>query len=113
MKTIIAGSRYGFVAKNTFEGVESSGFEVTEVVSGGAIGVDRDGEYYAKVNQLPCTRFIPKWDELGKRAGFVRNQEMANYADALVAIWDGKSKGTEHMISCMKKLNKPTYVYIR
>lgn len=113
MKVIIAGSREGFVAKNVFEAVEQSGFSISEVVSGGARGVDRDGEYYARCNNLPVKQFIPKWDMLGKAAGFWRNDEMAKYADALVAIWDGKSKGTKHMIDAMTKLGKPIYVYER
>jgi hypothetical protein len=113
MKVIIAGSRTGFVARNVFEAVEESPFvgKITEVVSGGARGVDRDGEYYAKCRGLPFKQFIPEWDEYGKGAGFRRNKEMANYADALVAVWDGESRGTANMIKTMETLGKPVYVY--
>lgn len=113
MKVIVAGSREGFVARNVFEAIEESKFNITEVVSGGARGVDRDGEYYAKLNNIPIKQFIPDWDGLGKSAGHQRNRAMGDYADALVAVWDGKSPGTKGMIEYMKSLNKPVYVYQR
>ncbi len=113
MKVIIAGSRDGFVARNVFEAIEESKFKITEVISGGARGVDRDGEYWARLNNIPIKQFIPDWERSGKAAGLLRNLDMAEYADALVAVWDGKSKGTKHMIEAMQKMNKPTHVYIR
>ena len=70
----------------------------TEIVSGGARGADRVGEFVAQFYNIPVKRFIPDWDTLGKRAGYVRNAEMAEYADALLVFWDKKSKGSEHMI---------------
>jgi glycerophosphoryl diester phosphodiesterase len=75
----------------------------TEIVSGGAKGADRCGEFIAQFFSLPVKQFIPDWDGLGKRAGFVRNTEMAEYADALLAFWDKKSKGTAHMIQTAKQ----------
>lgn len=113
MKVIVAGSRTGFVARNVFEAIEESQFIVTEIVSGHAQGVDKDGEYYAYCNSLPIKVFIPEWDTHGKKAGILRNKQMGNYADALVAVWDGNSKGTKHMIEYMQSLNKPVYVYKR
>lgn len=113
MKVIVAGSREGFVARNVFEAIEESGFTVSEVVSGTARGVDKDGEYYAKCRDIPVKQFPADWDAHGKRAGFLRNEQMAQYADALVAVWDGQSKGTKHMIDTMKKLNKPVFIYQR
>jgi hypothetical protein len=112
---IIAGSREGFVARNVFEAIEESPFvnQITEVVSGGARGVDRDGEYYASTKELHCKVFPADWEGLGKKAGLLRNIQMADYADALIAVWDGKSKGTKHMIDTMKKLGKPVFVYER
>lgn len=82
-------------------------------MSGCARGVDRDGEYYAKCNNIPVKHFIPQWDVYGKAAGMVRNHEMALYADALIAVWDGKSRGTQHMILDMQKTGKPVHIYIR
>lgn len=115
MKVIVAGSRKGFVARNVFEAIEESPFhgKIAEIVSGGSSGVDRDGEYYATCNSLPVKRFLPDWDRNGKVAGILRNKEMGDYADALVAIWDGQSKGTAHMIQYMKSLGKPLYLYKR
>lgn len=76
---------------------------ITEIVSGGARGADRVGEFIAKCNNIPVKRFIPDWDGLGKKAGHVRNREMGNYADALLAFWDGQSKGTKGMIDYATK----------
>ena len=75
----------------------------TEIVSGGARGADRVGEWVAHVSGVPIKQFIPDWSGLGKRAGFVRNAEMGDYADALLAFWDGKSKGTKSMIDYATK----------
>lgn len=69
-----------------------------EIVSGGARGADRLGEFYAIDKNLPIRRFPADWDKFGKRAGFLRNSEMANYANELIAFWDGQSRGTKHMI---------------
>lgn len=74
-----------------------------KVVSGGARGADLVGERIASMCHLPVDRFIPNWDTLGKRAGFVRNAEMADHADALLAFWNGVSRGTKHMIDVATK----------
>lgn len=112
MKTIIAGSRgitdYFIIAS----AVEQSNFQITEVVSGAARGVDKLGEKYAVLNSIPIKQFIPDWNGLGKRAGFVRNAQMADYADALIAIWDGESRGTKHMIDDATKKGLKVYVYL-
>lgn len=75
----------------------------TEIVSGGARGADRCGEFIAQFFSLPVKQFIPDWDGLGKKAGHVRNREMGDYADALLAFWDGQSKGTKGMIDYARK----------
>ena len=113
MKVIVAGSREGFVRKDVFNAIIASPFhgKITEVVSGNARGVDRDGEYYAFAHALPVTKFLPDWGKEGKKAGMLRNIQMGNYADALIAVWDGQSKGTKQMITYMQGLNKPVYIY--
>jgi hypothetical protein len=73
------------------------------IISGGARGADRLGERFAKENDLPLTIFPADWTTHGKRAGYLRNEQMAQHADMVVAFWDGKSKGTKHMIDIMKK----------
>ena len=69
-----------------------------EIVSGGAVGADGLGEQYARERGYQIKRFIPDWSHYKKRAGFIRNEDMAQYADALIAFWDGISKGSKHMI---------------
>jgi len=99
MRTIIAGSRGITSYDAVCIAIEASGIEITEVVSGTAKGVDTLGERYAIENNIPIKRFPAKWKEFGKRAGLLRNTEMAEYAEALIAIWDGKSPGTRDMIN--------------
>lgn len=69
-----------------------------QIVCGMARGADRLGEQYAKENGYKVLYVPADWDRYGKSAGFIRNEEMAGLADALVAFWDGKSSGTRHMI---------------
>lgn len=111
MKTIIAGSRSIQDYRVVERAILSSGFTITEIVSGGAMGVDKMGEKYALYNNISIKRFIPQWDLYGKAAGVYRNADMAEYADALIAIWDGKSKGTENMISTANRLKLKVFVY--
>lgn len=82
-----------------------------EIVSGMARGADILAYQYAKENNLVCHEFPADWEKYSKAAGFIRNKQMAAFADALLAFWDGHSKGTSHMISLMIKLNKPTEVH--
>lgn len=116
MKVIIAGSRTITDYKDVEDAIKASGFNVTEVVSGMAQGVDRLGIEYAKIhNDIPVAEFPAAWKvdgQINKNAGRERNLKMAIYADALVAIWDGESNGTKHMIEAMKKINKPASVLI-
>lgn len=69
-----------------------------QIVSGTAKGADKLGERYAKENYISLKQFPAEWSKYGKSAGYKRNVQMAEYADALIAFWDGKSKGTKHMI---------------
>lgn len=109
IKVIIAGTRdfndYAFLKKNVdyfLQGINPNNEEI-EIVSGNARGADKLGERYAKEHNLPVKLFPANWDKYGKRAGYLRNQEMANYSDMLIAFWDEKSKGTKHMIDIAKK----------
>ena len=76
------------------------------VICGEARGADLLGKKYAQEHNIQVLSFPANWDKYGKSAGFRRNEEMAKEADALVAFWDGKSKGTGHMIQTMLKLGK-------
>ncbi len=77
-----------------------------EIVSGTAKGADEMGEIYAAYKRYKVKRFPANWDLYKKAAGFIRNKEMAEYSDALIAFWSG-SRGTENMIELMKKMDKP------
>jgi hypothetical protein len=111
VKVIIAGSRGIDDYPTVLRAIVAADFDITEVVSGGARGVDRLGEKYAALQGLPVKRFIPDWANDGKRAGFDRNREMAHYADALIAVWDGQSRGTRHMIEVATRGGMPVSVY--
>jgi hypothetical protein len=69
------------------------------IISGTCRGADLLGEQYARENNLPVYRFPANWKKYGKTAGYLRNRKMAEKADALVAFWDGKSRGTANMIT--------------
>lgn len=98
MKTIVAGSR-GFTNYSMMcEFLHRNPWQITEVVSGTARGANQLGEKWASDMGIPIKKFPADWDTHGKRAGYLRNAEMAEYADALVAFWDGESRGTKHMI---------------
>jgi len=88
---------------------QHSDLDKIRIVSGTARGADQLGEQYAKITGYEVSRFPADWDGLGKRAGYVRNAEMAKFAVAdgncgvLIAFWDGKSRGTKHMIDLAEK----------
>ncbi len=113
MKLIIAGSRnitdIDIVLKALITLVPLN--RVKEVVSGTARGVDKLGERWAQTMKVPIKKFPANWDKFGKSAGYRRNEEMAQYADALLAIWDGESKGTKHMIDLANKYGLKIYVH--
>jgi hypothetical protein len=114
MKLIIAGSRtlkpsYGFI----WDCIKILRItNITEIVSGTARGVDQEGEHWASHAKVPIKRFPANWDILGKKAGPIRNAEMASYADALLLIWDGKSSGSSNMKTQMNLNGKPIYEVI-
>lgn len=83
-----------------------------EIVSGGARGADKIGERFAADWSAPIKRFPADWGKHGKAAGYIRNEEMAKYADILVAFWDGESKGTKHMIDLALKHGLEVHVYM-
>lgn len=87
---------------------------VTEIVSGGARGIDSLGENWAKgyANGLKIQIFPADWDRYGRGAGPMRNKEMAEYADILLLIWDGESRGSSSMKRNMEKLNKKVFEVI-
>lgn len=120
MRCIIAGSRTitNYAAlERIMKMVESMGWPpITEIVSGGAKGVDSLGERWAVEHNLPIKRFEARWIEYGRGAGPIRNKQMAEYANAesrgaCVALWDGKSSGTKHMNSIAMALGMFTCLW--
>lgn len=109
MKTIIAGSRSLKDFKLIQEAITESKFDVTRVIVGGAGGIDQLAERWAKEKFMRYTVFYPDWSR-GKSAGYIRNEKMADQADALIAIWDGKSVGTAHMIDIARKYGLKVYI---
>jgi len=112
MKVIIAGSRTLTNYQTVLDAIAASGFFISQVVSGGASGVDQLGELYAFEQDLSLKVFPAKWSLYGKGAGPIRNQEMADYAEALIAVWDGESTGTKDMIARARDKGLEVYVHV-
>jgi hypothetical protein len=112
MKVIIAGSRSVDDYSLIVQAVERSGYNITEVVCGCAVGIDRLGEQWARANNIPIKEMPADWNRNGKAAGPIRNREMAEYADAAIVVWDGKSPGSRNMVENMIRRKKPYYVVL-
>ena len=84
----------------------------THVISGGARGVDRIAGEYAASKGIEFTEYLADWDKYGKRAGFIRNYVMVGAADAVIAVWDGRSAGTKQAIDSARSCGKPVFVYL-
>lgn len=99
-KVIIAGSRdfADYELLSSFADEVLTGAEDIEIVSGGARGADGLGERYARERGYALKVFPAEWKKWGRAAGPIRNGQMAGYADALIAFWDGQSSGTRDMI---------------
>jgi hypothetical protein len=112
MKVIIAGSRTIVDYDLVVIAVTNSGFEITELVCGEARGVDTCGRQWAEKRQIPIKSFPANWDANGRRAGPMRNRQMAEYAEALILIWDGKSFGSANMLKEAKYRSLKIYELI-
>ena len=125
LRVVIAGSR----DFNDFPKLMNSSIEILtgiskkrddldriRIISGTARGADKLGEQYAKIVGYELSKFPADWDGLGKRAGYVRNAEMAKFAveddnyGMLIAFWDGQSRGTKHMIDLAKRYGLEVHV---
>jgi hypothetical protein len=116
IKLIIAGSREITNNLITFKAINewrdnNSDKLISLIISGMARGPDSHAIEYANNNHIPYVDFIPDWEQYGKKAGILRNLEMAKSGDELIAIFNGKSKGTSHMIDTMLRLSKPVWLY--
>ena len=98
MRTIIAGSRTATSYDDLLAAIAVISWRPTEVISGSARGADVLGEQWARENNIPLRRMPANWSNDGLRAGYIRNIAMAEHAEALLALWNGNSPGTRHMI---------------
>lgn len=108
MKVAIIGSR-NLMIEDLGEYIPS---ECTEIISGGAKGIDSCAAEYARENNYILTEFLPQYDKYGRKAPIVRNYEIVAYSELVVAFWDGRSRGTRSVISYCKKTGKPYNVII-
>ena len=123
LRIIVAGSRdfddYDLLEHTISEYLTnrhkmSMNYMHVEIVSGTARGADKLGEKFAKLMDFDLKRFPADWFKYGKRAGYLRNEEMAKYASkeigVLIAFWDGESNGTKHMIDIAKRYGLEVHV---
>ena len=106
MKIAVIGSR-NVVAKDLEKYIPSS---CDEIVSGGARGVDTDAAAFATRKGYKLTEFLPEYEKYGRAAPIVRNKQIVEYADEVIAFWDGASKGTLSVIRYCEKIGKPCRV---
>lgn len=113
LRVIIAGGRdfnnYELLKKTTNEFLSNFDEEPC-IVCGRARGADTLGEKFAREYGYKIRYFPADWNTYGKAAGFIRNTEMADNADALIAFWDGKSSGTKHMIETAQRKHIDVHV---
>lgn len=112
-KLIVAGGRdfddYKLLSKSIWSFANATDDEIS-IISGMAKGADSMAAYWARENNVMLYEYPANWNGLGKKAGFIRNTEMGKAADGALIFWDGKSRGTEHMIKFMEQLKKPVII---
>ena len=109
MKVAVIGSR-GLKVNNLEKYLPK---ETTEIVSGGARGIDTCAREYAVKNNIKLTEFLPEYERYGRSAPLKRNLLIIDYADYVLAFWDGKSHGTKYVIDNCKKKNKPVRILVK
>ena len=85
---------------------------VTEILSGGAIGIDHAARRYAYKHQILITEILPEYDLYGRRAPLLRNDLIISLADKIYIFWDGKSRGTNYVIKKCQETHKAYEVYL-
>ena len=108
MKVAVIGSR-GLTVKCLENYLPS---ETTEIVSGGAKGIDTCAREYAKEHGLKLTEFLPDYRRFGRGAPLKRNLEIVEYADIVLAFWDGSSRGTRFVIDRCHKIGKKIEIFV-
>ncbi len=108
MKVGVIGSR-GLTVDNLEQYLPEN---TTEIVSGGAKGIDTCAREYAISHGIKLTEFLPEYSRYGRGAPLKRNLKIIEYADVVIAFWDRQSKGTKNVIENCKKLNVKVDVHI-
>lgn len=108
MKIAIIGSRNLYIA-NLEEYLPS---DITEIVSGGARGIDRSARNYAKKHGIMLTEFLPEYDKYGRCAPLKRNLQIIEYCDMVYAFWDGRSRGTRFVLENCRKMKKEFKLFL-
>lgn len=107
MKVAVIGSRG--LCVNNLEKYLPEG--TTEIVSGGAKGVDTSAKEYALSHDIKLTEFLPEYNKYGRSAPLKRNITIIEYADVVLAFWDGQSRGTKYVIDNCRKRNIPVRIF--
>lgn len=110
MRVAVVGSRTFndyLLLLNTLDSIP-----IDSIVSGGARGADSLAKKYAEASGLLIVEYLPEWDKYGRRAGFIRNVQIVDNSDLVIAFWDGISKGTGHSIDYARKIGKPLKVIL-
>lgn len=108
MKVAIIGSR-GLQVNSLEKYLPNN---ISEIVSGGAKGIDSCAANFAKVNHIKLTEFLPEYEKYGRSAPLKRNLKIIDYADTVLAFWDGSSRGTKFVIDNCKKQNKKVKIFV-
>ena len=107
MKIAVVGSR-GITISDIGKYISNA----DEVVSGGAVGVDSCAANFAREKGIRLTVFLPQYDLYGRAAPIIRNRQIVDYADKVIAFWDGSSKGTLSVIKYAQSINKECEIII-
>lgn len=110
MKVAIVGYRKFSNKKFVYKTLNDLDIEFSEIISGGACGVDFLAKQYAHEKKIPYVEYFAEWKKYGKKAGPIRNELIAERCELLIAFLHSKSVGTSHTISCAKKLKKEIIV---
>ncbi len=107
MRVAVVGSR-GLIIDDFGEYLPE---DVTEIISGGASGVDRCARLYAQAHGIKLTEFLPEYERFGRAAPIKRNILIIKNADIVLAFWDGTSRGTKFMIDNCRKMRVPVKIF--
>jgi hypothetical protein len=110
MIVLVTGSRSITDRQVVYDRLDNCPWPITELVAGGAPGVDRLVEDYAKENGIKFTEIAPNW-RLGRGAGLANSRKQVDYAEACLAIHDGVSLGTKYTADLARKAGKPVRLW--